>query len=64
MVLARPGTSVVRGDTLAEVQAHDAGVAANVVARVRSAIRIGHGAVPTPTLVRGRIEAHTGGLPP
>jgi pyrimidine-nucleoside phosphorylase len=63
LVLARPGTSVVRGDTLAEVQAHDAGVAAPIVARVRNAIRIGRGAVPTPKLVRGRIEANTGRQP-
>jgi pyrimidine-nucleoside phosphorylase len=64
MVLVRPGMSVLPGDTLAEVQAHDPAVAATIVARVRGAFRIGQDAVEPTPLVRGRIEANAGGQSP
>jgi thymidine phosphorylase len=57
MVHAKPGAKVVRGEVVAEVQAHDAVSAAPIVERVRRAIRIGDQEVARAPLVHGRIEA-------
>jgi pyrimidine-nucleoside phosphorylase len=61
MVHVKPGAQVVRGEVVAEVQAHDAESAAPIVERVRRAIRIGQEQPAKAPLVRARIEARPEG---